>query len=309
MKDATEKALSIMRKHRDTLLKETGVSCVSLGVVDSETDPGLDFAIWVHADFGVNMDAIKDKDYGLPVVLINDDSEYEEQGLEGGNLNGRADPPTGGYQVGPNTSKKGTLGVTGYFKTPSPQEIAMVTALHIFEVSNKPSQLFPVVKQPASNSSKDVISDRTPIMTAKDFDIVIWQLYQSSRNWTTYTDVATLGTISKSVAPKKGMSVSKVGSSTGLTTGTVANSIPPWYFTVIPDIPSKPISKNGDSGAAWICTDTPGELAFVGIHIGQLANPTKQGQKTTYKNEAVLISGTQISTTTGFNIWNLGDTD
>lgn len=294
--DEEERALG---RARDELLDEDGVRYVSLGVT-ADGDGSPEPAIWVHSTGPVAaVDDLRD-DASLPIVVLDLERQRDAIGghvddPEPDDLNRRAATPAGGHQVGPNpkivqlrepeaVGGLGTLGMLGRgtgTTVPSGQ-LLIVSAAHVFaDDKDNPSIYSYDLRQPESDDRDDVIG-RDPVKSGIDFDLLAYQVVESDRDWGQESRVERVGTgrVTSSTEPLVGESVSLVGRTTGLSTGTIT-AVTPRHFQVQADDPTVPLSAPGDSGGPWITAAGRSQNPeWVGIHRGSLIDYS--GPQTTY---------------------------
>lgn len=269
-----EDDFAAVERAREQLVGVDGVHHVSLGATCDADGQNLERAIWVHVTADVpELDRRDEFDLPLVVVDLTRDDENPGAGadLAGPNLSGRGNPPVGGFQVGPNQTKRGTFGLFGYLskdkKSKPVDHPAMITAAHTF--ANGDGSYYPIVRQPATGKRGDVIGDR-PVTDLANQDVIIYRVDKSAREWEWESKVAYLGEVPTLAEPRSGMDARKVGFQTGRTSGVITSVNPP-HFAVRPADSTDPISKPGDSGAAWVTKVFEGEnWDWLGIHKGRL---------------------------------------
>jgi hypothetical protein len=276
-----ERELQIVSNAKKQLLALNNVHHVSLGVTHDDKGENLRPAIWVHTIGDVpDLDRLA-KNFELPIETIplsQPDETAQEQLAQPAPgvpeyLKQRGNPPVGGYQIGPNQTLKGSVGLFGYVpgeKGSNPKDnLAMVTAAHVFAFQGG---YYEIARQPATALQKDIISTGSPLTKLTAQDIIVYKIDKKSRDWEYKTTVAILGAVPTTEDARKGMSVTKVGYQTGRTSGKIVDILGN-YFSIKPDNPSAPISENGDSGAAWVTPKSKSsDWNWVGIHRGRLNN-------------------------------------
>lgn len=208
-------------------------------------------------------------------------------------LNKRWNSPVGGCNAGPRQAEMGSFGVLGYMHGDK-SKMAFCTAAHVYQVAGK---FVNNVYQPNFfENDKHIINDQymQPISTLYSkygLDCVIFYLDSSKRDWVRKslraklmsTTSAKTELMPRTMAAYTGDIVSKVGASTGETTGVV-DHLSSGMMTIRPRQAGAVLSCGGDSGAPWY-NNFDGN--WVGINIaGVWSNQVFQN--------AVSISATTI---------------
>lgn len=163
-------------------------------------------------------------------------------------LHTRGNPPLGGYRVqGP--LKIGTFGSVGYLAS-NPEEMVFVSAAHVFATA--PKTYSPDAWQPLKDDPINLIGN-SALTELEAVDIIFYKIIPNSRNWVRSSEIFGLGPVTGVAQPKAKLKVTKVGQSTGQTSGRIIQYEPSeGWFIVEPEDKGQTLAAEGDSGALWV---------------------------------------------------------